>query len=160
MVDTHDLIEIRGKVSIWDILLTDLSNFISDVVRQVWVGVYSGKFTDVHRFYLNFPRINSFFCCFLKIYRDEFTYILKKSDNFHTIGGTLLHPSWWRHWLLHLFYRGKICLTTFISQIVRYLYQAIFYYFRKIGKFPPYCHLTCVSQWNGSATATWGQNLI
>ena len=35
MVDTHDLIEIRGKVSIWDILLTDLSNFISDVVRQV-----------------------------------------------------------------------------------------------------------------------------
>ena len=51
--------------------------------------MYSGKFTVVHRFYLNFPRINSFFCCFLKIYRDEFTYILKKSDNFHTIGG---HP--------------------------------------------------------------------
>ena len=35
MVNNHDLIEIRGKVSIWVVLLTDLYNFISDVVRQV-----------------------------------------------------------------------------------------------------------------------------
>ena len=35
MVNKHDLIEIRGKVSIWVVLLTDLYNFISDVVRQV-----------------------------------------------------------------------------------------------------------------------------
>ena len=35
MVNSHDLIEIRGKVSIWVVLLTDLYNFISDVVRQV-----------------------------------------------------------------------------------------------------------------------------
>ena len=37
MVNNHDLIEIRGKVSIWVVLLTDLYNFISDVVRQVGV---------------------------------------------------------------------------------------------------------------------------